>query len=206
MVQSLTMLAIALHARHELAASDKAIARALQLAIDLGMHRREFARRSAWNAVQQESLRRTWWELYAVDGYLAALHHKSTFRAGAIVGNGGSANSVLLPCEEAVYEMGESGHLPPVAPSLEDFDNRLFSNDDDDDESTTSTSRFYSFTYRIDSVRLLSRVLAVTRMAHVVEGTSDTYAGVDSALAGWMHHLHSTKVHVVCPPRWCRSR
>jgi hypothetical protein len=197
MVQALTMLAIALHARHELAASDRAVARALQLAVDLGMHRREFA--GARRSIRDESLRRTWWELYIVDGYLAALHHKSTFRVDAIVknsgGTGGANATVLLPCEEAAFETGETGHLP-VAPSLDDFDARLFS-DDDDDETMASFSRFSSFAYRIDAVRLLGRVLAVTRMAHIVEGTSDTYAAVDSALAGWLHHLHPTKQHVV---------
>lgn len=204
MVQALTMLAIALHARHELAESDMAVSRAVQLAVELGMHRQDFARsrsgarNSGWNSVREESLRRTWWELYVVDGYLAALHHKSSFRANAVVKNGGVGVGVLLPCEEAAYARAGDGESLPMPLSLEDFDARMFTNEDE----ISARLRFSSFAYRIDAVRLLGRVLAVSRTsqtAHIHEhtDTSDTFSAVDSALAGWVHHLHPTKAEVV---------
>ncbi|KJR81027.1 C6 transcription factor [Sporothrix schenckii 1099-18] len=217
MVQALTMMAIALHARHELAASDRAVARALQLAVDRGMHRRPFA--SSSRTVQHESWRRTWWELYIVDGYLTALHHRSVFRSGGIGAN------VLLPCEEDVYARAADGERLPPPLSLDDFDARLFSSFDSDgdndsdggskDVDTMHRGRFSSFAYRIDAVRLLGRVLAVTRTSQAQfhnqtetrtrtqtqtqtqTQAQDSFSSVDSALAGWQHHLHPSKTDVV---------
>ncbi|CAK7217422.1 hypothetical protein SCUCBS95973_003146 [Sporothrix curviconia] len=206
MVQALLMFAVAAHARNEMPDSDAALARAVQLARDLGMHRRAFAASAlsslSSSPVEQESLRRTWWELYVVDGYLTALHHKPALQTADLLAD------VLLPCEEVLYEglssggggdrRGSTDPTPSLAPSLTitQFDERMFADQD---------LPFSSYSYRIDAVRLLVRVLSVTRTrppaahAHHVEADTDpaeaaeAAEAADHALAGWALHLRPGK-------------
>ena len=75
--------------------------RAIDLALDLGMNRRSFAaERSFGVPVLAESWRRTWWELYVMDGMFAAVHMKTSFRLHSV------PTDVGLPCEEGVYRAG----------------------------------------------------------------------------------------------------
>jgi hypothetical protein len=69
---------------------------AQDLALELGMNRRAFAS-GVDLEVLAESWRRTWWELYVVDGLIAGAHQKSAFRMLNIPAD------VDLPCEEKQY-------------------------------------------------------------------------------------------------------
>lgn len=84
-VQALLLYAIALHARYEPMEAMPAITKAANLAIELGMYQADFAAtHGGGDPVYAESLRRTWWELYVTDGYLAALHRQTNFRCNMI--------------------------------------------------------------------------------------------------------------------------
>lgn len=73
------------------------------LALKIGMNKREFAMLHAnGSEVLEESWRRTWWEMYIVDGMIAGVHQKSFFPMKDIVAD------VLLPCEERDYLSGVS--------------------------------------------------------------------------------------------------
>jgi hypothetical protein len=72
-------------------------------ALELGMNKRDFPTLNGnGSQVLEESWRRTWWELFVVDGMIAGVHQKSTFRMKDL------AADVLLPCEEKEYLSGVS--------------------------------------------------------------------------------------------------
>lgn len=74
---------------------------AQDLAVALGMNKRDFAfLNSNGSHMLEESWRRTWWELYIVDGMIAGVHQKSDFRMKDMPAD------VLLPCEEKEYFSG----------------------------------------------------------------------------------------------------
>lgn len=70
-------------------------------AIDLGMNRRDFAVLHAdGSPILAESFRRTWWELFIIDGMIAGVHQKSNFPMKDVPAD------VVLPCEELEYITG----------------------------------------------------------------------------------------------------
>ncbi|KAI4720348.1 hypothetical protein E4T48_03490 [Aureobasidium sp. EXF-10727] len=139
------------------------------------MNLRDFASaHGSNNPILEESLRRTWWELYCMDGYMAALHKLPSFKSNAV------RSDVLLPCEEMVY--ASAGCLPQPS-SLQQFDMRLFAEEE---------IQFSSFAYRIEAARILARVLSVSGTQN-----EDQVQVVDNALAGWIHSLPQAKVDVV---------
>ncbi len=76
---------------------------AQDLAMELGMNKREYAYLNGNGSnMLEESWRRTWWELYIVDGMIAGVHQKSNFRMKDIPAD------VALPCEEKEYASGVS--------------------------------------------------------------------------------------------------
>lgn len=76
---------------------------AQDLALEFGMNKREFAFINGNGSdLLEESWRRTWWEMYIVDGMIAGVHQKSTFRMKEI------AADVGLPCEEKDFASGVS--------------------------------------------------------------------------------------------------
>ena len=176
-VQALLLFAIALHSRNETKEAERVLDRAVTLALELGMNEHGFAMLNGRHqAIVEESMRRTWWELFIVDGYMASMHRKPSFKTS-------QANmSLCLPCEEAIYAEGISLSSPPT---LAQFDGRLFADEE---------LQFSSFCYRIEAVRILSRVLAVAGTDEVHE---DQIQAVDNALAGWVHHLPASKADIV---------
>ncbi|KAK4501255.1 hypothetical protein PRZ48_007062 [Zasmidium cellare] len=176
-VQALLLYSIAMHARYEPMEAMPAMTKAADMAIDLGMNTAEFAiKHGHGDPIYEESLRRTWWELYVADGYLASLHRHTSFRSNTVL------TATLLPCEEGDYG---DGSIPCNPPSLDQFDMRLFSDEE---------LQFSSFCYRIDAVRILSRVIAVstTNEAH-----ADAIQAIDNAIAGWKFHLPNDKATIV---------
>ena len=101
-VQALLLFAISLHARDEQKLAKELLAATVELAIELGMNRKKYAIDHGQGCRSlQESWRRTWWELYAMDGMLAALHQQNSFQLFT------TEADVLLPCEEAVYRAAD---------------------------------------------------------------------------------------------------
>jgi hypothetical protein len=105
-VQAMLILAIGLDGYTLQEKALQFLVQAQDIALELGMNRREFAvlNGSELN-VLEESWRRTWWELFVVDGMIAGVHQKSSFRLNDIPAEVG------LPCEEEQYVNGVSDIL-----------------------------------------------------------------------------------------------
>ncbi|KAJ0420829.1 hypothetical protein BJY00DRAFT_122328 [Aspergillus carlsbadensis] len=169
LVQAQLLYAIVLHARGEVAESVHMLDSAVGLALDLRMNDEDYASSQGnGNFVVEESIRRTWWELYVTDGLMAALQRKTTFRCHMV------NSSALLPCDEAMYQSG----VPPLElSSLRDFDARIYAEEE---------RQFPSSAYRIDAVRILSRVIAVVWTDQVPR---ERIQAINTAIAAWRLHI-----------------
>lgn len=103
-VQALLLFSIGLHSDNEQQKSAEVKDAALELALELGMNLKEFSESSydgtQAGKVQAECMRRTWWELYYLDGLLAGFHQRDSFRLWSM------PCTVPLPCEEKEYATG----------------------------------------------------------------------------------------------------
>merc|ERR1712000_791381 len=171
-VQAMLILAIGLDGYTYQEKALQILLDAQDLALELGMHNREFAfMNGGGSEVLQESLRRTWWELYITDGMIAGVHQKSNFRMKDILAD------VLLPCEEREYISGQIPHPH----SIQDFDDESFDGRD---------FTYSSYTYRIAAIRNLGRVLQSRQILPSDEPTMDR---VDAHLVNWRLHLPDDK-------------
>ncbi|RDL37212.1 Zn2 DNA-binding protein [Venustampulla echinocandica] len=171
-VQAMLILAIGLDGYTYQEKALQILVDAQDLALELGMNKREFALLSnSGSDVLEESWRRTWWELYIVDGMIAGVHQKSSFRLKDMPAD------VLLPCEEREYASG----FIPQGHSLEDFDDESFDGRD---------FSYSSFTYRIAALRNLGRVLA-SRQVTLPDAAA--VLRIDAYLVNWRLHLPVTK-------------
>ncbi|OJJ70840.1 hypothetical protein ASPBRDRAFT_43695 [Aspergillus brasiliensis CBS 101740] len=174
-VQALLLYSILSCARGECSQAHTSFSQAVDIALELGMYRQEFASTSS-NAVEAESLRRTWWELFIVDVYMAALQKRVVLRCSGV------PYDVALPCEESVY----ANHTNiPSPPTLAGFNKRIFT-----DEETS----YSSFSYRIEAVCILARVLVLNSLP---ETHRDHLQAVENALVSWTNHLPPNKVDIV---------
>lgn len=187
-VQAMLVLVIGLDGNLQREKALHMLIEAEDLAMDLGMHTRDFAlMNGAEQRVLEESWRRTWWELFVVDGMIAAVHQQSPFRMGEV------ASDVPLPCEESEYISGVSifmtiqfcnadslQHIPP-SHSLQELDDDCFMNED---------YTFSSFAYRITAMRNTGRVMKLGDIRFADEATIDR---ADAYLVNWKMHLPETK-------------
>ncbi|KAH7074918.1 hypothetical protein BKA63DRAFT_324675 [Paraphoma chrysanthemicola] len=172
MVQARILFTVALFALNETNEGQRMLEVAVNSALKLGMHQRDFAASYANGlTILEESMRRTWYELYVTDGCIAALQRKSTFKTNTVKAD------VLLPCDDFIYE----GGMCFMPTTLDDFHGSVFAEEE---------KVFSSFCYRIEAVRLLGRVLTITG-AHGVH--RDLVQAADNALAAFIHHLPRAK-------------
>lgn len=102
-VQALLVLAIGLDGYTCQEKALQVLLDAQNLALELGMNKRDFAlMNSNGSSILGESWRRTWWELYVIDGMIAGVHQRSSFRLNEMY------HDVALPCEEKEYISGVS--------------------------------------------------------------------------------------------------
>jgi len=100
-VQAMLLLAIGLDGNTEFDKANEMLKQAQDLALEIGMNHRAFAvMHGEGLAVLEESWRRTWWELYVVDGMIAGMHERTSFRLNEM------PIEVPLPCEEQEYISG----------------------------------------------------------------------------------------------------
>lgn len=178
-VQALLLLAIVLHSDNERAEAGVCLAAAVDSAFELGMHQGAFAVvASNGDPIRAESLRRTWWELFVIEGMLTALGVQNEYRTNMV------PLEVGLPCEERIYQEGLS---PPPPPTIAQFDERVFAEEDRD---------FSSYCYRIESIRILGRVVAMQQMT---EGQQDRVEEIDARIGSWGHHLPEYKEELLRP-------
>ncbi|KAJ5873757.1 uncharacterized protein N7529_002187 [Penicillium soppii] len=178
-VQALLLLAIVLHSDNERAEAGVCLAAAVDSAFELGMHQGSFAvLASNGDPIRAESLRRTWWELFVIEGMLTALGVQREYRTNMV------PLEVALPCEERIYH---EGLVPPPSPTIAQFDGRVFAEEDRD---------FSSYCYRIESIRILGRVVA---MGEMTEGQQDLVEAIDARIGSWGHHLPESKEELLRP-------
>ncbi|PYH83143.1 hypothetical protein BO82DRAFT_46622 [Aspergillus uvarum CBS 121591] len=178
-VQALLLLAIVLHSRNERADAGVCIAMAVDLAFELGLHSRHFAQTMGeGDPVREESLRRTWWELFIIEAMLTALGVQPQYRCNTV------PLEVPLPCEERIYQ---DGLAPPPPLTIAQFDERAFADEERD---------FSSYTYRIEAARILGRVVDIQDM---VEGQQDQVEATDARITSWFHHLPESKAELLRP-------
>lgn len=105
-VWAMLLYALGLHASANPVRAFQVLQAAIDLALALGMHRRDFATTYGEACpVLEESWRRTFWELYVVDGMFAAVTQRTAFRLHTVVAD------VPLPCEESEYNSGVSAEF-----------------------------------------------------------------------------------------------
>ncbi|KAL2009369.1 hypothetical protein VTN00DRAFT_7563 [Thermoascus crustaceus] len=178
-VQALTLLAVVLHSRNERPEAGECLARAVDLAFELGLNRKNFAETMGeGDPIREECLRRTWWELFVVEGMLTALGVSQAFKTSMV------PLEVPLPCEERIYQDGLN---PPTPPTISQFDDRVFADEEMD---------FSSFSHRIEAVRILGRVVA---LQDTREGQQDMVEAIDARIASWFHHLPESKSEPMRP-------
>ncbi|EAW06795.1 Zn(II)2Cys6 transcription factor [Aspergillus clavatus NRRL 1] len=178
-LQALLLLAIVLHSRNERAEAGECLVMAVDLAFELGIHRETFAvAMGGGDPVREESLRRTWWELFVIEGMLTALGVQRINRTSLV------PPEVPLPCEERIFQ---DGLAAPAPPTIAQFDERVFADEERD---------FSSYTYRIEAVRILGRVVAIQDM---IEGQQDHVEAIDARIASWFHHLPESKSELLRP-------
>ncbi|KAH8751279.1 hypothetical protein F5883DRAFT_578035 [Diaporthe sp. PMI_573] len=174
LVQAYLLMAIAQFAQDDAQTGAKTLSQAIATAVRLGMHKREFAiAHGRGSAILQESLRRTWHELFVTESYAAALQRKMTLEITSIHAD------VLLPSDEEAYEQAI---IPSCPPSWADFENHMF---------TDTDAVFSSFSYRIKAACILGQVMSITGPQGVHR---DEVQMVDNALASWSLLLPPSKV------------
>ncbi|TFA98889.1 hypothetical protein CCMA1212_009339 [Trichoderma ghanense] len=180
MVPCHAILSACMYWRGNAARSRRHMDTAIQLALDFGMHRHEFAAdHGQGDPVLEECWRRTWWQVYIIDAYYAAIRRNTDFATFHVDA------TTELPCEEDEYERGE---IPPPR-TLEEFESREFSPED---------TVFSSFAYLIGGVRgmasAMSRVLSLPANASDSGGPSPkVLESVDSITEGWLLLLPESK-------------
>lgn len=100
-VQALLLYCLALQAMSDQTMAIHILNEAITIALEIGMNRAEFAAENGrGESTMEESWRRTWWELYVVDGMVAGVNQAKSFRLFT------QPADVALPCEEATFRQG----------------------------------------------------------------------------------------------------
>ena len=95
LVQTLLVLILALDGSAQQETARGLLARCETVALDIGLNTHNFAvANGRGDPVIEESWRRTWWELFMVDGMIAGVHRMTTFALFDV------PSHVALPCEE----------------------------------------------------------------------------------------------------------
>ena len=103
LVQTQLLLTIGLDGSCQQEKARQLLADAERAAVDIALNTRQFATlHGGGNSVLEESWRRTWWELYVVDGMIAGVHRTTNFLLFDVPAD------VALPCEEHQYLSGVS--------------------------------------------------------------------------------------------------
>ncbi|KAI8715407.1 Zn(2)-C6 fungal-type domain-containing protein [Fusarium sp. LHS14.1] len=172
LVQALLLLLIGLDGQGHQDKAREILADAERLAVRIGLNTRPFATlHGRGMAVLEESWRRTWWDLYVVDGMIAGVHRSTNFLLFD------EPCDVALPCEEYQYLSGDI----PQPMYLEDMDDIDFSGED---------REFSSFAYRIQCARNLGKFM---RVPPIYGPDDENLARIETLLTNWRLHLPVSK-------------
>lgn len=112
LIQALLLLILGLDGSYEHVRARELLADIERFAVEIDLNKREFARmHGRGNPVLEESWRRTWWDLYVVDGMISGVHRITKFLLYDIEADVG------LPCEEHEYLTGVRVLLGSVSSS-----------------------------------------------------------------------------------------
>ncbi|KAF6820288.1 C6 zinc finger domain-containing protein [Colletotrichum plurivorum] len=171
-VQALILLIVCLDGSCEREKARTLLAEAERVALELGMNTREYAARYGRGIpILEESWRRTWWDLFVVDGMVAGVHRLTNFLLFDVHAD------AALPCEEHQYL---SGNIPPPM-SLADLEDQDFSGDD---------REFSSFAYRVLAGRNLGKFM---RVPPIFGPEDENLARIEALLTNWRLHLPTSK-------------
>ncbi|KAI1213317.1 uncharacterized protein F4807DRAFT_470701 [Annulohypoxylon truncatum] len=172
LVQAMVIVLIGLDGNCQQERAREILSDVERIAIEIGLYTRSFATLHGGGIPRvEESWRRTWWDLFVVDGMVAGVHRQSNFLLFDIVADVG------LPCEEHEYL---SGTIPrPMY--LEDFDDQIFSGEE---------REFSSFAYRVASIRNLGRMM---RLPNGGFPNEENVNRIESLLSNWRMHLPASK-------------
>ncbi|KAH8673709.1 hypothetical protein BX600DRAFT_480069 [Xylariales sp. PMI_506] len=172
LVQAMLILLICLDGNCQQEKAREILANVERTAIEIGLYQRTYATAHGQNdPVLEESWRRTWWDLFVVDGMVAGVHRHTNFLLFDIVADVG------LPCEEHQYL---AGNIPQPL-YLEDLDDEIF---------VEEKKLFSSFAYRIASIRILGRTM---RLPQAVFPGDQNVDRIESLLSNWRMHLPDSK-------------
>jgi hypothetical protein len=102
-VQTYLLMAVGLHINDQEEQSASAMQSAISLAMKLEMNKRYYATDAGGNSpLFAESWRRTWWELFVIDGMFAGTNPSYTPQLF------GTVTDLYLPCDDAEYISGVS--------------------------------------------------------------------------------------------------
>ncbi|KAI0128674.1 hypothetical protein BJ170DRAFT_340824 [Xylariales sp. AK1849] len=172
LVQAMLILLICLDGSCQQAKTREILSDVERIAIEIGLYQRTYATMyGQGNPMLEESWRRTWWDLFVVDGMVAGVHRQTNFLLFDIVADVG------LPCEEHQYITGNISR--PLY--LEDFEDQTFIGE---------VMEFSSFAYRIASIRNLGRMM---RLPDSVFPGDENVDRIESLLSNWRMHLPVSK-------------
>ncbi|KAF8847508.1 hypothetical protein BDZ45DRAFT_754819 [Acephala macrosclerotiorum] len=172
MVQTMLLYALGLDGGGEQTKAVDILVKAQNLALEIGMNTHDYAVINGQGSpVCEESLRRSWHELYVVSVMAAGFHGRRPFHAQGI------NSAVPLPCEERQFDIG----AVPTLHTLDEFEEESFA----DDEIEWS-----SYTYRIAAARNLDRIIQSTQFYFPDDPTVYRY---EAYLTNWRLHLPEAK-------------
>ncbi|KAF5621104.1 C6 transcription factor [Fusarium tjaetaba] len=152
---------------------------AIDVAMKLEMHKKEFA--ATWgfgDPIMVECWRRTWWMLFIVDASYAGTLGTMNFKTLHV------EPTAELPCEDAYYESG----MIPIPKTLQDFDSREFDSED---------VVFSSFAYLIGATRCAAQVICMSPKRATREHSEAIIQSADSAFDAWLLLLPKDKKPVL---------
>jgi hypothetical protein len=168
-IQAFILLALTSLGSHEMDLANTCLDYAVRLAIESKLDRLHSCLADSVSSTTQESLRRTWWELFAIDALLALLQG----RAPMIT----TSNAQTLPFVPVADELYELGDFSSKQPSYAEFERRLFLRHPD---------KFCSHFYRIQAVLIVRRVQPLFTDHNV---DSRELEAVCNDIASWSYHL-----------------
>lgn len=172
-VQARLLGAIFLHAMSEPDLAVAQLRQAVGLAYELGLNREEFATsRCLVDPLLAESARRTWWELYVVDGLFSGFHHRASFLTDT------AQMGVMLPCDEDAYERAT---VPQPVLSHCHLRRRILIGED----------AVSSYALRVEAVSILHRVLLANNFTSALE--PESLHSLNALLSTWISCLPEHK-------------
>ncbi|TXB98596.1 hypothetical protein FocTR4_00012787 [Fusarium oxysporum f. sp. cubense] len=172
LVQALLLLLIGLDGQGQQDQARQILSGLERISVDIGLNTRSYATTYGRGIpMMEESWRRTWWELFIVDGLIAGVHRSTNFLLFDV------ASDVALPCEEYEYL---SGDIPEP----------MYLRDMNESDFSGTSQEFSSFAYRIQATQNLGRLL---RIPPVSGPDDESLRNIQTMLTSWRVSLPKSK-------------